>query len=215
MEKIEGYITICTGATGRLIDVQSLLAALKVKKDLEKLPHIFLYLVTVKIKHGNLKIAQIFSADQHYLETQYFLEKFLNDFKKPNEVHTDQAPAIMKGIVCAFTSCRSTKEYVDKYFEVLVGKSESSLPEVYIRNDVAHYVKGFYRKEAFKGMLPQVKHFYLCVMGYLLQCDSFEIIKLSLLLLSENSSSKSTFERVKNTFGSEQKFEPDREPRSV
>lgn len=177
LRQIQKYITICIDATGSLIDNQSLLAALNIRHEVKHLPHIFLYLITVKTDDGkSIPIAQFLSADQHYVETKYFLEKFSNDFKRPNEIHTDRAPPLIKACVITNTSCTSTNDYIDKCFKFLT-KESNDLPEVLIRNDVAHVVKNFHKKKVFNGVPMRVKQFYLCVLGFILQCESFAVIQ--------------------------------------
>lgn len=164
-------LCISIDATGSLISTSSLSTDLKLNQNIQ-LPHVFLYLIMLKNENGKSEpIGQFLSADQHSRKIAYFLDVWKEDFCVPNEITVDDSAALIKASIQTFTSCRSTNEYIDRCQRTLSGTSENL--ECYIRLDVAHFVKNVMRNPVFRAMGPKQKQFYQCVIGVMIQCDSF------------------------------------------
>lgn len=180
-------VCISIDATGSLISNQSLLSDLNLDSKIE-LQHVFLYLIMLKNENNSSKpIAQCLSADQHARKIRYFLERFTDEFKIPNEVTIDDSAALIKSVILAFTSCVSTQNYIATCHKILNGDLSRSL-ECYIRLDVNHFVKNVKKAKVFTKMLDKQKMFYQSLIGVMIQCDSFaqitEIVKKILLVAS-------------------------------
>lgn len=85
-----------------------------------KLPHIFLYLICLKMQNGkSIPIAQFLSAQQVTVKIKYFLQRFVENFGQPDEVNLDEVAALQKACVNIFANCQDMKEYVNKCFNIL------------------------------------------------------------------------------------------------
>lgn len=168
-------ICISIDSTGSLINARSIFSGLGLNIN-QHLAHVMLYLIVVKRSDGkSIPVGQFLSAKQHYLDVKFFLENWLIDFKRPHEICIDDSPALLKAVVCAFTECSTVKEYISRSFDALEGKD--TLPKVFIRLDVAHYVKSLHRNKAFSKKKSEFKYFYLCILGYIMQCKNYAEIK--------------------------------------
>lgn len=160
-------ICISIDATDSLVNAKSILSGFDLQSNVQ-LPHIFLYLIVLKRKNGkSVPVGQFLSQDQHFIEIKYYLERWVSDFGVPDEVNTDESPALIKALVLAFISCRNVDDYLSRSYAVLNGNIDA-LPETFIRLDVAHFVKTLHRCKVFKKS-QEIKYFYLCIMGYCMQ----------------------------------------------
>lgn len=168
---------ISLDATGGLILNRSLIADVQQETQLKiDLPHVFLYLISIKVPGGkSIPIGQMLSAQQDSLKISYFLDRWMIDFGRPREVVMDDSAALLKSCAASFASCKSTHEYILKCFRVLNGDMVDS-PKAFIRLDVAHFVHNLHRNKIMKNLKPEVKHLYLSVFGFLMQCENFETI---------------------------------------
>lgn len=169
---------ISLDATGGLIISNSLLTDLKSKIDRRvNMPHIFLYLISVKVPNGkSTPVGQMLSSQQDSIKISYFLDRWAQDFCAPREVTTDDSAALQKSIAKSFAKCENMNEYLEKCFNVLIGVSPTDLPKIFMRLDIAHYVSSWHRKKELKKMQPEIRQLYLAVIGFLMQCDSFEAV---------------------------------------
>lgn len=166
---------ISLDATGGLIISNSLLTDIRSKIDRRvNLPHIFLYLISVKVPNGkSTPVGQMLSSQQDSIKISYFLDRWNQEFCTPREVITDDSAALLKSISKSFGKFASTNDYIKQCFDVLTGTS-TEIPKIFMRLDVAHYVKSMHRKKELKKMKPEVRQLYLAVIGFLMQCESFE-----------------------------------------
>lgn len=165
-------------ATGGLINRHSLLLDIKPYFDsLPELPHIFLYLLCIKCS-GNISIpvGQMLSALQDSVTIKYFLDLWAKEFAIPDEVTVDDSAALQKSIVLSFTRFTSVIEYLNACFLVL-NNEDIKRPECYLRLDIPHYIKSWQKDSVFEKVDKRVKHYYLCVMGVITQCESYADIK--------------------------------------
>lgn len=182
--------TVSIDATGRLVSSTNLLSGLGL--DNIKLPHIFLYLIVAKTSESvSVPIGQYLSADQSSLSISYFLQLWQSEFKKkPREIVLDDSAALLKSCVLSFTSCGSVKEYFQKCFMVLNGHKEE-IPSTYIRLDISHFSKTLKLQNVFKSVDFRVRRFYLCCIGVMIKCESFDDIKnivRNVLIVANNPS---------------------------
>lgn len=170
--------SISLDATGGLIRNQFLLSEISSKLERRiNIPHVFLYLISVKTPNGNsVPLAFMLSAQQDYIKIRYFLDRFQQSFEKPIEAVMDDSAALLKSCAVSFAECCSLNEYVKKCFNVLNGIS-TDLPKTFDRLDLAHYVKSLHRYRVLKKMKPEVRQLYLCTFGYLMQCTNYNAIK--------------------------------------
>lgn len=164
-------ICLSIDATGSLVSNASLLSDLNLNQKIT-LPHVFLYLIMIKNENDISKpIAQLLSADQHTRKILYFLQLFKDEFSVPDEITLDDSASLLKAVILAFTTCRSTTEYIKKCHNILDGGSENV--ECYVRLDIAHFVKNVLHNKVFKTMAKKQKDLYQCTIGLMIQCNSF------------------------------------------
>lgn len=103
------------------------------------------------------------------------MDLWKDDFCTPHEVTTDDSAALIKAAVLTFTDCKTTNEYIQRCERILNGFPDQL--SCYIRLDVAHFIKNVTQNAVFKKMVPAQKMFYQCMIGVMIQCDSFEKMK--------------------------------------
>lgn len=89
-QKAAGYIKISIDATGSVVTNNSFLT--DIGDSLERkvaLPHVFLYLISLKCEDKSIPVGQMLSAQQDSTRISYFFSRWLEDFKKPSEVVVD------------------------------------------------------------------------------------------------------------------------------
>lgn len=112
------YIGISVDATGSVVTNKSLLTDISDSLDREvTLPHVFLYLISVKCLDKSIPVGQVLSAQQDSTRISYFFDRWMEDFKKPSEVVIDDSKAFLKSCANTFASCKSIKEYNEICFE--------------------------------------------------------------------------------------------------
>lgn len=170
-------IDLSIDATGGLILNRSLTSDIQDKLQCKiDLPHIFLYLISLKIPgHKSIPIGQMLSAQQDSLRISYFLDRWTLDFGVLREIVMDESTALLKSCATSFAHCRTINEYILKCFNVLKGNC-NDLPKSYIRLDVAHFTHKLHRNKILKSLNPVVRQLYLSVFGFLMQCEKFETI---------------------------------------
>lgn len=140
----------------------------------DKLKHVFLYAVMVKTDSKSLGIAQMITQDQTYENIEYFLKKmFKSQVKPPGEVVCDESKALIKALVSTFTTCDGIVDYVRQCMSSL--QTGAPPPTCQIRYDRSHFVTNTSRK--IKDPDQRKQNFYRCVVGYLIQCDDFGLVK--------------------------------------
>lgn len=176
----KGRIVLGIDATGGLISNKQLVA------DLSKnvhLPHIFLYLICLKLQDGrSVPLAQFLSAEHDTTKIKYFLQRFTEDFGYPDEIILDEGTALQKACAQIFASSDDIADYVKKCFAIL-NSDDSNLYvdrplKTFIRNDVSHFVLNVHKNKVFNNIGVQAKHFYKCVIGTIMQTESYEQIKM-------------------------------------
>lgn len=106
----KGRTVISIDATGGLVSNRELVADLSKKVDL---PHIFLYLICLKMQdEKSIPIAQCLSAQQDTRKIKNFVELFIEDFGYPHEVIMDEGTALQKACAISFNKCDDIAEYV-------------------------------------------------------------------------------------------------------
>lgn len=179
-------------ATGGIISRASVLQDIQKDFDILRfIPHIFLYLFSVKkLDHyspedTSIPVGQMLSATQDSTTISYFLDRWILEFGVPDEIACDDSAALQKSIVRSFTRFRSTEEYIHCCFMILEGKAVK-IPECFLRLDVPHFIKSIGASKIFKNIDTRLKHYYLCIMGVLISCESYiavrKIIKNALIL---------------------------------
>lgn len=162
-------------ATGKIVTSSNMLAGLGL--DHIRLPHIFLYLIVAKTSKGvSVPVGQFLSANQHCVLLNYFLETWKNKFETPKETVVDDSAALLKSCVMSFSSIYTVQEYLKKCYKILNGERDE-LPLSYIRLDISHFVKNLHRLKIFKSVDSRVKQLYLCCIGIIIKCESFDDVK--------------------------------------
>lgn len=141
---------------------------------------IFLYQVELKCDAGQISIAQMLSESHDTNNIQYFLLNFKQKAaRSPREIVMDMSKALLNGVTRAFTSFN----YIEEYAEACHG---TDVPDVFIRLDVAHFMKlyaTFFKKHAKQ---TKIKRFYLAVIGQIVMCRNIsdaEILLRSVFIL--------------------------------
>lgn len=171
-------VVLSFDATGGLVNRASIMQ--DISKFFEVTPevsHIFLYLLCLKNDNGvSIPIGQMLSASQDSVTISFFLQKWIRDFGSPDEIVVDDSKALQRAIVLSCTRFRSACDYLNASFSVLEGRKEK-LPECYIRLDITHYIKNLTKDKIFQKVDKRLKHFYLSILGVLLQCEDYAAIK--------------------------------------
>lgn len=185
-----GRVVICIDATGSVVQKPS------------QQNHVFLYTICVSPEQtGNyarsFNVAHFLSSAQSVFFINIFLRMFCNYFRIPNEVRLDESPALILSCIMSFTRFKTVNEYLRCCFAVLDGSATVG-PEVYLRLDVAHYVKNLCNSTKWATVDKRVKSLFVRVMGFLVSLDSFDelkiIIKFILTLILSPFETKQTEE---------------------
>lgn len=168
---------ISIDATGGLIKNSSLLTDIRAKLQHDiVLPHVFLYLISVKSQGGSsVPVGQMLSAQQDTVKISYFLKRWLFQFSKPIEIVMDDSKALLKASSISFADCFSTNEYVSKCFDVLMGGPKPA-NLVWIRLDATHFIHSLHRNKHMKKLSSKAKQLFLSSFGFLMQCEDYGII---------------------------------------
>lgn len=96
--------------------------------------------------------------------------------KRPNVVILDQSPALIGASVKAFTSYKSTEDYVTDSFNKL--EEKICTPEdTFLRLDVSHLIKILYNLSCFKNVDERVKTFYFRCFLLIRTIENYETLK--------------------------------------
>lgn len=117
------------------------------------------------------------SAAQDTITISYFLSRWASEFMTPDEVVCDDSSALQKACTLSYTRCKSVADYLNCCFKILDGVDDV-VPECYLRLDIAHYIRSWSDDKAFKNADRRLKHYYLCIMGFIAQTDDYNAIKL-------------------------------------
>lgn len=92
----KGRIVLSIDATGGLVSNKQLVADLSKNVDL---PHIFLYLICLKLQdERSVPLAQFLSAEHDTTKIKYFLQRFTEDFGHPDEIILDEGTALQRRV---------------------------------------------------------------------------------------------------------------------
>lgn len=110
-----------------------------------KFKPIFLYVIMLQGKGGNLPVYQVLSQRQDATNIRLMLETWQQSClggKHPQEIITDNSAALLLACAKAFAHCQSMTDYDNKCYYALQG---GDLPKSYIRLDRTHTVKSIMR----------------------------------------------------------------------
>lgn len=142
--------------------------------------YIFLYHAVINSVAGQFSVSQFLSE----IHTSTFIRLWLMEWcrlgaPRPKEVVTDASRALLTAVIKEFTSYPTIEQYADA--------CHHTIPDCYIRIDVAHFVKT-YSNALSKSTLRPVRTFYLAVIGQIVLCrqveDARKILK-ALLVISQ------------------------------
>lgn len=151
------YITI--DATGNVVD------PLKKPFDMPS-GAVFLYQIILNCSIGQLTVGHMLSECQDTNKIQFFLMEHLRESGVvPKEVVTDMSRALLNSITRTYTPFRHVEEYADAC-------DSGSVPEVYIRLDVAHFIHLY--AVYLSKLMKAVKKFYMASIGQLIMCRDKE-----------------------------------------
>lgn len=140
----------------------------------DKLKHVFLYSIMAKTDSKSIPIAQMITQDQSSENIEFFLKKmFKHPIKPPAEFVCDESKALLKALISAFTKCDGIEEFVDQC--ILTLQTGAAPPKCQIKLDRAHFIKNAEKK--IKDRDHRKRNFCRCVIGYLITCDDFNIVK--------------------------------------
>uniref|UniRef100_T1JFD5 MULE transposase domain-containing protein n=1 Tax=Strigamia maritima TaxID=126957 RepID=T1JFD5_STRMM len=157
---------------------------------------IFLYLcVMTDAGKNGLPVLQMLSESHDSLTIQVWLSKWLlAGAPKPKQVISDFSLAILGAIVRTFTTCFSFKYYIEKCYRILM-KITLTLPECFIRVDVAHLVKLVCNWKCLTCFISRAREFFIRCVVQILQSDSLtdiqELIRAILIMSLCNYEEKS------------------------
>jgi len=110
--------------------------------------HIFLYKAVISTNYWQIPVSQMVSEKQDILTISNWLGCWIKcGLKPPNEAVCDFSKALLGTISMAFFKNNDIKSYIEQCFDVLMGYN-SNLPNRYIRVDVGHAMKMFYKDKS-------------------------------------------------------------------
>lgn len=111
----------------------------------------------------------------------YWLRSWSSDKKLPNEVVIDASEALILASIQTFTEYTTTNTYLSACMKALLGNDKP--PRCLVRLDRSHFVAAVQRNKVLRKMDSRVGRLIKGIIGYLIQCVSFEICRLILLKL--------------------------------
>lgn len=170
-ETKKGDVSLSVDATGSLVIPPK--QSQKIAGS-NKLKHIFLYQIMLKSISGkSVPIAQMLSQDHTSEFIQFFLSKIFKQVKSPKEVVCDESKALLKALAATFAKCESIDIYVKQCMGALI--TSAPKPLIQLRIDRSHFVKNITNK--IKDRDHRRRSFFRGVIGYLIQCDDFVVVK--------------------------------------
>lgn len=173
-ESKRGPISISIDATGSVVIPPQLSQEIQGR---DKLKHIFLYSIVVETATKSVPVIQMLSQDNSSEFIEFFLHKMFKEIKAPYQIVCDESKALLKALAAAFAKFYSINDYVKACMSALINGTPA--PLCFLRIDRSHFVKNVTRKIKEKDY--RRKQFYQGVVGYLIQCESFETVKKILL----------------------------------
>lgn len=87
----------------------------------------------------------------------------------PNEFCADMSVALLNAGVCAFTQYSCLTEYIKELFALNFGGSVLSIPECFVRIDIAHLLENIASCQHLSNEKPKVRETYIRCVALLLQ----------------------------------------------
>lgn len=137
---------------------------------------IFLYEIVINFC-GQHAVGSMLT-DNH---TSVAIQSWLNTWFRaaaisPNEIVVDMSLALMYACVPVFTSFKSLASYLNQCYIVLF-ENNPIIPEIFLRNDVAHVMKLVSSWDCLKKSHRITKKFYMKAVGQIIQCCNIEDLK--------------------------------------
>lgn len=131
------------------------------------------------------------------LNTANWLTFWMSDWVQetseiPNQFTSDGSMALLNAAVRSFTTCSSVADYVNAMFDLLCKPPANiSIPQCFIRTDIAHFMKKVTSCDALKNAVTKVRDFFIRCVAILMQIDNIEEAKshiYSVLIVAFSSS---------------------------
>lgn len=113
------------------------------------------------------------SHDANYI--QFWLTSWFADLKKPDEVIIDGSEALIRASVRSFTLYASANKYITGCMQALL--HNGTPPRCFIRLDRSHFVRSIHANKMLQKLDQRVSRMIKGVIGYLIQCESIELVK--------------------------------------
>lgn len=137
---------------------------------------IFLYEIVINF-HGQYSVGSMLTDNHSALAIQNWLNVWFRAAgASPSEVVVDMSLALMYACVTVFTRFKSLADYLDNCYKILFEDSQS-MPDIFIRNDVAHIIKLMSSWDCLKKAHRLTKQFYMRALGQLIQCNDINDMK--------------------------------------
>lgn len=138
-------VRLCIDATGGLVK--------KIKRTTQniKSAHIFLYSIVLHDGSIQVPVCQMLSEIQDIPSITYWLSEWVRaGAPHPNEVVVDYSNALIGAVTRTFTGL-TKNEYCIKSFNILKNNLKDTRLSVYVRLDIAHFIKMICRWKCFKA----------------------------------------------------------------
>lgn len=166
----KGRMSVSIDATGSV--VKPLQKSQKIDGS-DKLKHVFLYSIYAKTNSKSVPIGQMVTQDQTFENIEFFMRKmFKHPMRAPREFVMDESKAQLKA-VSIYIGYDGIEEYIEECMATLL--TDATPPKSQIRYDRSHFCRNVARKIRHRDHRRQ--NFYRCVIGYLLKCGDFNIVK--------------------------------------
>jgi len=160
---------LCIDATGSVVK-----KIFRTSQSL-KSAHIFLYVAVLHNGTLQLPVSQMLSESQDTPTITFWLSQWLRSGAPfPTEIVCDYSNALIGAITRSFCGGISRKQYCERSLNILMNK-DVTLPEVYVRLDIAHFTKMVCRWKCLR--IGPIKEFFVRAIILLMQCKTLEEFK--------------------------------------
>lgn len=137
----------------------------------------YLYAIVAATNSGtSVPIFQFISEAHDSVTISGRLKNWTKDLPKPKEVVIDCSAALLLSLIITYTQFDTTKAYLNACHSILTD-SESKIPDIFIRHDVAHFIKILRTNKIFEKVSNPIKTFYLNAIGLLFWVQDFHLIR--------------------------------------
>lgn len=138
---------------------------------------IYLYVLVISDGYQVPVFSMVSEKHDANFITFFLMEWLRNGGSVPNEFTVDMSLALLNAVARAFANYSSLNSYIDALFKYHISSNSSTsftVPNVFIRIDLAHLMKCVVSFESLRGVRPKVKEFFVRCVAELIKETSFK-----------------------------------------